>query len=105
MATSAPQFAYPIIGYIDLVLLIFSLAIEVWAFIHCVRQRGDAFAAVGTLPKGAWLAIIGGTAVFTYLFTQSAISFIGLIGVAAAAIYLLDVRPAIRDAVDGHGPW
>jgi hypothetical protein len=105
MAFSSPYFALTIVGYISLILLIASLLLEVAAFIHCAVQRGEAFQAVGTLPKGAWLAILGGTAVFTWLFSGSAINLIGLIGVGASAVYLLDVRPAIRDAVDGHGPW
>jgi hypothetical protein len=28
-----------------------------------------------------------------------------MIAVAAALVYLLDLRPALRDAVDGHGSW
>jgi hypothetical protein len=29
----------------------------------------------------------------------------GLIAITVAAVYLLDIRPALRDAIDGHGPW
>jgi hypothetical protein len=28
-----------------------------------------------------------------------------MIGLAAAGVYLLDVRPGLRDVTDGHGPW
>lgn len=105
MSSAVPNFADPIVGYINLVLLVACLIIDVWAFISCLTQRSDAFAAIGTLPKGAWLAIIGGLTLITALFTPSAIGIIGLVAVTAAAIFLLDVRPRIRDIVEGHGPW
>ena len=33
------------------------------------------------------------------------ISIFGLIGIAAALIYLLDVRAGLRDLTDGKGFW
>ena len=47
--------------------------------------------------------LTGGAFVFTLLI--GLFSIIGMIPVAAALIYLLDTRPALRDAVDGHGSW
>lgn len=105
MSSAAPIFVPTVVGYINLVLSVVCLIIDVWAFISCLTQRSDAFAAIGTLPKGAWLAIIGGLTLITALFARSAVGLIGLIAVTAAAIFLLDVRPRIRDVADGHGPW
>ncbi len=99
------NFVDPTIFGINVALLTVCLVIEVWALISCASQRADAFPAVGTLPKGAWLAIIGVTTLLTGLSIFSTTSLIGLIAIAAAAIYLLDVRPAIKDVTDGHGPW
>ncbi|HEX6500345.1 MAG TPA: DUF2516 family protein [Micromonosporaceae bacterium] len=105
MATvAAPIFYTYVLNYLDRALLYASLVIEVYAFVNCLTQRADAFPAIGTLPKGAWLAITGGATLLTLLFVFPT-SLLGLIGLAAAAVYLLDVRPALRDAVDGHGPW
>jgi hypothetical protein len=104
MAIAAPIFFDDVRKYIDYVLFFFSLVIEGVAFVHCLTQRADAFPAIGTLPKGAWLAIIGVTLLLTVLFFGP-ISLFGLVGIAAAAIYLLDVRIGLRDATDGHGPW
>ena len=105
MAIAAPIFFDDIRKYIDLALFFFSLVIEGVAFVHCLTQRSDAFPAIGTLPKGAWLGIIGITLLLTVLFFTPGISLLGLIGITAAAIYLLDVRIGLRDVTDGHGPW
>jgi hypothetical protein len=104
MAIAAPNFVDPIIGWVNLLLLVFVLLIEVAAFGHCLLQRPDAFAAIGTLPKGAWLALIGGSVLVT-LLSRSALGILGLIAITIAAVYLLDVRPALRDAIDGRGSW
>jgi uncharacterized protein DUF2516 len=105
MALAAPNFVDPILFVVNLVFYIAALVIEVVAFGNCLFQRSDAFPAIGTLPKGAWLALTGGSVLITLLFTQSPIGMIGIILITIAAVYLLDVRPALRDAVDGHGPW
>jgi len=102
-ALSAPIFVVPILQWVQLVLAVVVLIVELFAFINCATQRADAFSAVGSLSKGAWLALTGGALVFTLLI--GFFNILGMIAVAAALIYLLDVRPALRDAVDGHGPW
>ena len=78
--------------------------IQAFALVHCLTQRGDGFNALGTLPKGAWVAILAVCVVLTLLL-RSGIGIFSLIGLAAAAIYLLDVRPGLRDLSDGKGPW
>ncbi|GAA4726918.1 DUF2516 family protein [Phytohabitans rumicis] len=104
MAITAPLFYVEVRDAINLVLLIFALVIEGVALVHCLTQRSDAFPAIGTIPKGAWLAILGVSLLLT-LFFFSAISIFGLIGIAAAAVYLLDVRVGLRDLTDGKGFW
>lgn len=104
MATTAPIFYHDVRYVIDLALLIFALVIEGVAFVHCLTQRSDAFPAIGTLPKGAWLAILGICMLLT-LLGVGVLSIFGLIGIAAALIYLLDVRIGLRDLTDGKGFW
>src|SRR4051812_49138970 len=103
MAYSAPIFYDDVASIISFVVLIVSLIVQAVAFIHCVTQRGDGFQAIGTLPKGAWLAILAVCMVLTLL--GGATGIFGLIGIAAALIYLLDVRPGLRDLSDGKGSW
>ncbi|MBL7254598.1 DUF2516 family protein [Paractinoplanes lichenicola] len=104
MASSAPIFYADVVGYLNLLVLILSLVVQAVALIHCLTQKGDGFQAIGTLPKGAWAAILAICIVLTLLL-QSAIGIFGLIGIAAALIYLLDVRPGLKDLSDGKGFW
>ncbi|WP_320069501.1 DUF2516 family protein [Micromonospora sp. RTGN7] len=101
MANAAPIFAFEIQYWITMLLLVFALVIEGVALVHAITQRGDGFAAIGTLPKGGWIAILAACLVLTVL--TSATYIFGLIGIAAALIYLLDVRVGLRDLRDGRG--
>lgn len=102
---AAVNFAEPIVRWVNFVIFIFAVIIEIAAFVHCLLQRPDAFRAVGTLSKGLWLALTGGAVFLSLLLLSSPTGILGLIGITAAAIYLLDVRPAVRDASDGSGGW
>ena len=102
---SAPIFYGYVLVYLNWVILLLSSIVQAVALIHCLTQRGDGFQAIGTLPKGAWAALLAICLVLTLLISQSAIGLFGLIGIAAALIYLLDVRPGLKDASDGRGSW
>src|SRR3954454_3329326 len=104
MAYFAPLFYDDVVAYLNLLVLIFSLIIQAVALIHCLTQRGDGFQAIGTLPKGAWAAILAVCIVLT-LLAGGPFRIFGLIGIAAALIYLLDVRPGLKDLSDGKGFW
>ena len=104
MASSAPEFHHIVASYLNLLLLILSLVVQAVALIHCLTQRGDGFQAIGTLPKGAWAAILAVCIVLTML-RPAATGMFSLIGIAAALIYLLDVRPGLKDLSDGKGFW
>jgi hypothetical protein len=94
---------YTVVGAINVLLTLFTLVLGVGAFIHCAIQRADAFPVIGTLQKPAWLAIIGGSTLMALL----PLGFIlfHLIAITASALYLLDVRPGLRDVTDGRGSW
>ncbi|MCZ7435148.1 DUF2516 family protein [Micromonospora sp. WMMC241] len=104
MAYAAPIFAFEVRSVIQLILLVFALVIQGVALVHAVTQRGDGFAAIGTLPKGGWVAILAVCMLLT-LLGFGPISLFGLVGIAAGLIYLLDVRPGLRDLHDGRGSW
>ncbi|KAB1902865.1 DUF2516 family protein [Micromonospora tulbaghiae] len=104
MATAAPIFAFAVQSVIQLILLVFALVVQGVALVHAVTQRGDGFAAIGTLPKGGWIAILAVCLALT-LLGFGPISLFGLVGIAAGLIYLLDVRPGLRDLHDGRGSW
>lgn len=105
MVTAAPIFFLDVRSVINLVLLVFAIVIQGVALVHCIPQRSDAFSAIGTLPKGAWIAILAVCLILTLLPFGGPISIFSLIGIAAALIYLLDVRVGLRDMTDGKGFW
>jgi hypothetical protein len=102
-AANGPDFSGPIIMWVMYALWLVVIVVEFVAFVNCLLQRAEAFPVVGSIPKGGWLALTGGAFVFTLLI--GLFSIIGMVAIAAALVYLLDLRPALRDAVDGHGSW
>jgi hypothetical protein len=78
------------------------LVTAAWALIDCVIRPPQAFAAAGKLTKPAWLAITVGALLFLWLF--SPLHPFGIAGLVAAIVYLVDVRPAVRE-VQGPGRW
>jgi hypothetical protein len=105
MVSAVPLFYTDVTSKIDLALYIAALVIEALAFVHCLVQRSEAFPAIGTMSKGVWLALIGGSLLLTLIAAGGRLGLLGMIAITISAIYLLDVRPALRDAVDGHGSW
>ena len=109
MALAAVVFYAKVTGYVTLVTLVLAVVVEVIALVNCLTQRAEAFPVVGSISKAGWLGITGATVFFTVIlgpaFIIGPFGIFGMIAVAAALVYLLDVRPALRDAVDGHGSW
>ena len=104
MVIAAMPLSDIVVYYTTRVITLVCLVVEVWAFVNCLTQRAEAFGVVGRIPKGGWLAMNGGAVLVTLLF-GSVGSILGMIAVVVALVYLLDLRPALRDAVDGHGSW
>lgn len=103
MATAAPIFFDDVRHYMDVTLLIVSVVVQAVALIHCLTQRGAGFQAIGTLPKGAWAGIIGVCLALTMV--TDGYMLISMIGIAAALVYMLDIRPGLKDLSDGKGFW
>jgi len=106
---SAAQFVFYgyVVNLVNIVLLFVVMALAVIAFVSCARQRAEVFPVVGPLSKVVWLSILGSSVVFSYLCYayRGMALLIWSAAVAASLVFLLDVRPAIREAVEGHGPW
>jgi hypothetical protein len=103
MAIAAPLFYGSVLTVVHLLLLVFALVVQAVALVHCATQRSDAFPAIGTLPKGGWIALLGVCLLLTLL--PGGWLFFQLVGIAAGLIYLLDVRVGLRDVTDGKGFW
>jgi hypothetical protein len=107
MASGVPIFYHQVQAYLTWIVLIACLVVEIVAFVNCLTQRAEAFPVVGPLSKVAWLGILGGCVMATVLCSLPylTISIFGFIAIIAASVYMLDVRPALRDATRGSGSW
>lgn len=84
-------------SWIGLALFLGAALMELAALCDAVVRPAAAYTATDKLSKPAWLLILV-LAVLTCLAFRSPVSLLGLIGVAAAGIYLADARPALREA-------
>ncbi len=83
---------------------------EAWALIDALRYPAGAFTAAGKQSKPLWVGLLAGATAVGFLslpapvgvsFTN-ALGFVSLAGIAAAGVYAVGVRPALRAI--GRGP-
>ena len=84
-----------------LVLGLGALALKVWALVDAATRPAEAYVAAGKLTKVAWIVIL---ALAVLLGGANILGIFGLVGLVAAIVYLVDVRPAVRGMRPG-GPW
>jgi polyferredoxin len=98
-STLFPGFANPI----DVIWWVL-FGIKLVALLDAAFRPRAVFVAADKLTKPGWVLILA-TFTLGQLF-QSWLSFFGLIGIVAAAVYLVDARPALRAAAGrGRGGW
>jgi Protein of unknown function (DUF2516) len=85
-------------------LLGFALFIlELVAFIDAAMRPTDAYVAAGKQTKQFWLVLIGLFSFITLTFGPLGLFGLGLVGIVASGVYLLDVRPALKEVGGGRG--
>ncbi len=94
------EFAQGVTGLIVLVLWLLAFGATIFALIHALRQRPDAFTAVDKLTKPIWLAILG-VAVLLLLLSFAGLGLFAFIAIIATGIYLADVRPKVDEIQRG----
>lgn len=87
---------FSVLALISWALFLFA----VFAFIDAAIRREDAYRAADKHTKAFWLIILGIAAAVMKLF--SVLSFLPVIGVIAVIVYMVDVRPAVRE-ISGRG--
>ncbi|GAB6901058.1 DUF2516 family protein [Kineosporia succinea] len=94
-------------GLLTLTIGVLALGVQAFALVDALRQRTDAFTAAGKLTKPLWLTILGVATAIGVIFVFNPFSFFDLIAFVAAAVYLVDVRPAIKSITGGgnSGPY
>ena len=95
-------------------LLLALLVFKVFAFADAALRPAAAYEAAGKLTKVAWLLFLGIAAVFDFFF-GSVTSILTILGTVAAIVYVVDVRPAVRQLSGSkagkgtqngpYGPW
>jgi predicted membrane metal-binding protein len=98
-------------------LSLIALVFEGFALIDALRRPAAAFVAASKQTKPLWLIILSVATVvgLGYSLTVggigAAISILPIVAFVAAAIYLTDVRPRVREFRGGssssgpYGPW
>jgi hypothetical protein len=106
--------AYAPLAYFFVALAVAAFVVEAWAFVDAVTRPRQAYTAVGKQTKPIWLIILG-VAFVIGLYTALYSGVTQILSVAAfvaAAIYLADVRPKVKEFRRGsgtsqgpYGPW
>jgi hypothetical protein len=106
--------AYAPLAYFFVALALAAFIVEAWAFIDALTRPAQAFPAAGKQTKPIWLIILG-VAVAVGLYAAAyggAVGFLSVAAFVAAAVYLADVRPKVKEFRRGggtsngpYGPW
>jgi hypothetical protein len=87
--------------YVLSVLWLLGIPVGLYAFVHALMQRSDAFTAADKLTKPVWCAITGVGLAILAISTSGPYSFLWLVGIIAVLIYIVDVRPRVIEIQQG----
>ncbi|MFJ3304442.1 DUF2516 family protein [Streptomyces sp. NPDC086549] len=85
------------------ILKIILMALAAFGLFDAAFRREDAFRAADKQNKIFWLIILGIALVVSYLF--SILSILPIAGVVASIVYIVDVRPALKQVSGGGRGW
>lgn len=101
-------------GTLLLVLGVIALGCEVFALVDALRHRPDAYTAAGKRTKSFWVIVLVVALAVGVITVFNVLGFVGIIAFVGAAVYLADVRPALRQVTGRsgggknqgpYGPW
>jgi hypothetical protein len=97
-------------GLVSSILWLGAIGLAVFGLIDALRVPTDAFPYAGKRTKTLWLVILGVAA--AVLLVAGPLNILGLAAVVASAVYLVDVRPAVKQyrgrpgtSEGPYGPW
>jgi hypothetical protein len=83
-----------------------AIPVGIFAFIHALLQRPDAYVAIDRLTKPAWLGITGGGLGALLLNVLWGIGWLFLVGgLVAVLVYIVDMRPKLIEVQRGGQRW
>ncbi|MFC5722645.1 DUF2516 family protein [Streptomyces gamaensis] len=87
-----------VMSWVSMGLLLFSL----FAFVSAAVHREDAYRAASKQTKPFWLIIL--SLAVAVNFFLGIFSFLPILGLIATIVYVVDVRPALKQVSGGRGP-
>lgn len=89
-------------GFGTLIQLLYlaMLVLAVVAFVFAATAREDAYRAADKKKKSFWLIILGVAVAVNLLIP---LLFLQLAGVVASIVFMVDVRPALKEVSGGGG--
>ncbi|MET7639718.1 DUF2516 family protein [Streptomyces sp. NPDC005438] len=91
------QNVYSLFGWLVLAMFLFA----VFCFVDALIRREDAFRATDKQTKVFWLIMLGVVMVVHLL--PLGLFFLQIAGLIANIVYMVDVRPAVREVSRGRG--
>lgn len=101
---------YALDSFIGLIAIAL-FALSLFSFIDAAIRPTQAFPAADKQTKPFWMIILGVTSLWLLVIPFPGGLIIGIIGIIAVIVYLVDVRPALRTLGSGgprsgpYGPW
>lgn len=102
-------------NWITLLLGVAVLALNVFALVDALRHKPTAYVAAGKRTKPIWSIGLTISTLIAFLGVYNPLGLFGILTVVAAAYYLVDARPALRQVSGGggskgsnmgpYGPW
>ncbi|MFF4837241.1 DUF2516 family protein [Streptomyces sp. NPDC001315] len=89
-------------GFLGL-LKILLMALAAFGLFDAAFRREDAFRAADKQNKVFWLIMLGLALAVSYLF--SIFAMLPIAGAVASIVYIVDVRPAVKQASGGGSGW
>ncbi|MGW0995068.1 DUF2516 family protein [Streptomyces sp. NPDC002520] len=83
------------------ILKIVLMALAAFGLVDAAFRREDAFRAADKQNKVFWLIILGLALVVSAMF--SILGILPIAGLVGSIVYIVDVRPAVKQASGGNG--
>jgi predicted CDP-diglyceride synthetase/phosphatidate cytidylyltransferase len=86
-------------GFQSIVLTILgavALGCEVYAFVDALRHPDNAYVAASKRTRTFWLVLLAIALAIGFVTLFNPLNLFGLLAFVGAAVYLADVRPALR---------